>query len=398
MPMSHLIVAPSKSVAGRGRAQDATLPELKMSGSNPTVAVVHNSRTIIRDVFARQGADPQGDSIIRARFCPECQAHRQNEKSRPVVIGYNRTTRRWTWTCQHCHAPGTRHATGDAIEAEKRFRGIRGELGGRDFVALVEELAGGAAPAERSGIALQPTSPNPSDGSFQQLRWLWERAIVRLRLPLPPEFICLLVAACAPKCPNMPLAFAALCAEAGVERDTARRIAWRWMSRDAKIFEKLSDAPTDRERHRAILDAARDKVFLPGVRAVAAMLYFCVRGAGSKKKQVVAVSLLAREAKCSAVTVLRWFGMLQDAGIFTGGVIPLADRAGGSGPVVGLQRKLFSHDSPAFIGLKRLAASIRKCWEGLVDSVGRRARWGLKRFTDAIKSLAGRGPPSPAVG
>ena len=101
----------------------------------------------MRDIFARHGADPQGDSIIRARFCPECQSTRQNQKTRSVTISCNPSTGRWTWTCQHCHSPGTRHATGDAIEAEKRFRGIRGELVGRDFVALAEELAGGAAPA-----------------------------------------------------------------------------------------------------------------------------------------------------------------------------------------------------------------------------------------------------------
>ena len=128
----------------------------------------------------------------------------------------------------------------------------------------------------------------------------------------------MLVAACAPQCPNTPLAFAALCAEAGVDRDTARRTAWRWFSRDPKIFEKLADAQSDRERHRVLLNAARDKVFLPGVRAVAAILYYCVRGAGSKKKQVVSVSLLAREAKCSTATVLRWFRMLKGRGDFHG--------------------------------------------------------------------------------
>ena len=381
--------SPAESRRGYGSQQ-------RKPGSNSAVAIVHNSRTIMRDIFARHGADPQGDSVIRARFCPECRSTRQNQKTRSVTISCNPSTGRWTWTCQHCHSPGTRHATGDAIEAEKRFRGIRGELVGRDFVALAEELAGGAAPAERLGISLRPTLPDPtaSTGAIQQFRWPFERGIIRLGMPFPPEFICMLVAACAPQCPNTPLAFAALCAEAGVDRDTARRTAWRWFSRDPKIFEKLADAQSDRERHRVLLNAARDKVFLPGVRAVAAILYYCVRGAGSKKKQVVSVSLLAREAKCSTVTVLRWFRMLKDAGIFTGDVIPLADRSRGNGPVVGLQRKLLSHDSPAFIGMKRIAARIRKSWEGLVDSLGRRVRWGLKRFTDTIKFLSGCGPPA----
>ena len=385
--------SPAESRRGYGSQQ-------RKPGSNPAVAVVHNSRTIMRDVFARQGADPQGDSVIRARFCPECQSTRRKQKNRPVVISRNPSTGRWTWTCQHCHVAGTRTATGDAIEAEKRFRGIRGELGGRDFVALAEELAGGAAPAERSGISLSPTLPDPtaSTGAIQQFRWQWERRILFLLLPLPPEFVCMLVAACMPQFPNDPLAFAALCVEFGVKRDTARRIAHRWFSRDPKIFEKLSGAQSDRERHRVLLNAARDKVFLPGVRAAAAMLYYCVRGAGSKKKPIVSVSLLAREAKCCAATVHRWFEMLKDARIFTGDVIPLADRASGNGPVVGLQRKLLSPDSPALIGMKRIAADIRKSWEGLVDSLGRRVRWGLKRFTDTIKSLSGCGPPSPAVG
>ena len=379
--------SPAESRRGYGSQQ-------RKPGSNPAVAIVHNSRTIIRNVFARHGADPQGDDVIRARFCPECQSSRRNQKTRSVTISCNPSTGRWTWTCQHCHPAGTHIATGDAIEAEKRFRGIRGELVGRDFVALAEELAGGATPAERSGISLRPTLPDPATSAIQQFRWQWERGILFLLLPLPPEFICMVVAACTPQCPNNPLAFAALCAKFGVDRDTARRIAWRWFSRDPKIFEKLADAPSDRERHRVLLNAARDKVFLPGVRAAAAMLYYCVRGAGSKKKPIVSVSLLAREAKCCPATVDRWFRMLKAARIFTGDVIPLADRASGNGPVVGLQRKLLSPDSPALIGMKRIAASVRKSWEGLVDSLGRRVRWGLKRFTDTIKFLSGCGPPA----
>ena len=100
---------------------------------------------------------------------------------------------------------------------------------------MAEELAGRASLPERSAIAMAPTSPVAlAEGA--QYRRLWEQAILRAKIPLPSEYTCLLVAASAPKCPGKPLEFAALAAKAGVEHDTARRIARRWLARDSLIL------------------------------------------------------------------------------------------------------------------------------------------------------------------
>ena len=76
------IIITAATLAGNASAE---LTPLHWAAHNPAVAVVHNSRTIIIfNVFARPGADPQGDSIIRARFCPECRSTHQKQKARPV--------------------------------------------------------------------------------------------------------------------------------------------------------------------------------------------------------------------------------------------------------------------------------------------------------------------------
>ena len=359
--------------------------------ANLALSAVHASRDVILRVFAQNGADPKSvGEVSRARFCPECQGTRQHEKSRVVVIGFNAATQRWTWTCQHCHQPGTRAATGDAVEAEKRFRGLgAGNLEREDFLALVAELAGGVSAVERSAVAIAPAPPDKNQKTGNSRRE-WIRGILASGIPLPPELLCLLVAASEPRCPGSYLEFAALVVKrTGMLPDTARDIVRRWHRRDSLFFEGLWGKLGDAERHYFLLDAAGKKVFSPGVRAAEAMLFYCIRGEGKKRAQVAAVSELARVGKCSGITVLRWFGALKVSGIFIGEVVTLADRGRGNGPVVGLQRKLFADDSPATGALRRIAGYIREAWKGLVDDIGRRVRWGLKRFIDTVKSLAG---------
>ena len=359
--------------------------------ANPALKVIHASRDVILQVFARHGADPKsGGEVSRARFCPECRHTRKNEKSRVVVIGFNPATRRWTWTCQHCHERGTSFATGDAVEAEKRFRGLgSGPLEGGDFQALVNELAGGASATERSAVAIAPAYPDKKQKTGNSRRE-WIRWIIASGIPLPLELLCLLVAASETRCPGNYLEFAALVVRrTGMLPDTARAIARRWHRRDLLFFEGLYGKLGDAERWYFLRDAAGRGVFSPGVSATAAMLFTCIRGEGKKRGRVAAVSELARMANCSEDTVLSWFKMLKAAGIFVGEVVTLADRGRGNGPVVGLQRKLFAEDSPALGALRRMAVAVRDAWKGLVDEVGRRVRWGLKRFIDTVKSLAG---------
>ena len=356
------------------------------------LAEIHASRDIIFQVFARHGAEPKpsANGGYRARFCPECKSERQNAKDPVVLIGDNPTTGRWTWTCQHCHQLGTCVATGDAVEAEKRFRGLGSSpLERKDFRALVNELVGGASAAERSAVAIAP-APQGKKQKTGNSRREWIREILDSGILLSPELLCLLVAASETKCPGNYLDFAALVVKrTGMLPDTARAIARRWHQRDSSFFDRLCGKIGDRERHYFLLDAAGQKVFSPGVRAAEAMLFRCIRGEGKKRAQVAAVTELARIGKCSGITVLRWFGALKEAGIFVGEVVTLADRGRGNGPVVGLQRKLFADDSPAAGALRRIAGAIRDAWKGMVDEVGRRVRWGLRRFIDTVKSLSG---------
>ena len=356
--------------------------------ANPALKVIHASRDIMLRVFARHGADPKsGGEVSRARFCPECQHTRRDEKSRVVVIGFNPAKRRWTWTCQNCHERGTSFATGDAVEAEKRFRGLgSGPLRGKGFQALVNELASGASAAERSVVAIAPATGKKRLGRREWIQWL----ILFCRFLLPPEMLCLLVAASEARCPGTYLEFAALVVKrTGMRPNTARNIARRWHRRYQFFFEELMDKRSDKDRHHFLLAACKKKVFSPGVRAAEAMLFRCIRGEGKKRPQIAAVAELARMAKCSAITVLRCFYLFKMVGIFVGEVVTLADRGRGNGPVVGLQRNLLTEDSPATDALRRMDEAIRDAWKGLADEVGRRVRWGMKRFIDTVKSLSG---------
>ena len=359
---------------------------------NSTLSAIHASRDAIYRVFARHGADPKPqDDMFRAIFCPECQSERRNQKSRVVVIGFNPATRRWTWTCQRCHQPGTRIATGDAVEAEKRFRGLgAGKLRAADFTALVHEVAGDVSAADCSTIAVTPARPNKKQAIVNSRRE-WIRWIITFcHFLLPPEALCLLVAASEVRCPGTYLEFAALVVKrTGMHPNTARAIVRRWHRRYPFFFEELMDKRSDADRHHFLLAACKKKVFSPGIRAVEAMLFRCIRGEGKKRPQIAAVSELAKMARCHGKTVLRWFGALKAAGIFIGEVEPPSDRRRGKSPVVGLQRNLFTDDSPATGAQHRMAEAIRDAWKGLVDEVGRRVRWGLKRFIDTVKSLSG---------
>ena len=345
--------------------------------------VIHRSRDTILRVFARHGAEPKpsANGGYRAPFCPGCKSERQNAKDSVVLIGDNPATGRWTWTCLYCQKRGIHRATGDAVEAEQRFRGGLAKPSGAEFCAMVKELAGGTPVAERAAVEMA-SAPQGKKQKTGNSRREWIRGILASGIPLSPELLCLLVAASETKCPGNYLDFAALVVKrTGILPDTARNIARRWHRRDQFFFDGLSTRLGDPERHYFLQDADKNKVFSPGVRAAHAMFFYCIRGEGKKRPQISAVSELAKMAKCAEITVLRCFRVLKEAGIFIGEVVSRADRGCGNGPVVGLQRKLFADDS--------LARDIREAWKGQVDEVGRRVRWGMKRFIETVKSLAG---------
>ena len=361
---------------------------------NSELSAIHASPDVMLRVFARHGAEPKPSANgggYCAPFCPECQSERRNKRSRVVTIGRHPTKHHWIWTCQRCHERGTRVATGDAVEAEKRFRGLgSGPLRGKGFQALVHDVAGDVPAADRSTIAVIPAHPNKKQATVNSRREWIRWIILFCRFLLPPEMLCLLVAASEARCPGTYLEFAALVVKrTGMRPNTARNIARRWHRRYQFFFEGLYGKLRDAERWYFLRDAAGRGVFSPGVSATAAMLFTCIRGEGKKRGRVAAVSELARIANCSEDTVLRWFKMLKAAGIFVGEVVTQADRGCGNGPVVGLQRNLLTEDSPATDALRRMDEAIRDAWKGLADEVGRRVRWGMKRFIDTVKSLSG---------
>ena len=358
---------------------------------------IHRSLPALCAVFERHGSKTRTDQgIASAHFCPDCDSKQRGKNARfCVTMGYNRTTNRCTWTCQKCHNKGNNVSCGDAMEAEGRFQGRCGPWSGPDFLALVDKVAEIAGISNRSVTEMYVAPSHPQALSFQY-RWAWERAILSVRMPLSAEFICLLVAACVRQCPETPLEFARMAAQYGVKPDTARRIARRWHGKDSCIFKNLSAALTDRERHTVLLAVASNGVFSAGVAVAAAMLYHCIRDKSNDKGQFVSVYLLSCRGKYSESTVFRWFDKLQRVGIFSGKIVSKSKRQRGNGPVIEYRRNLFLNGSPNLAALRSTAESIRKDWEEMVDRVGRRVRWSLKRFVESLSKA--QAPPSLADG
>ena len=358
---------------------------------------IHRSPHALCAVFKKHGSNTRivGD-VTCAHFCPDCDSKQRGKNARPcVTMGYNHDHKnnRYTWTCQKCHKRGSHASCGDAIEAEGRFQGRRGPFYGSDFAELVNTVAAIAGIPNRSAIQQNLAPPHPQALSFQY-RWPWERILLRARMPLPAEFICMLFAACVSRCPETPLEFAKEVAKYGVKRDTARRIAWRWYKKDRHIFKNLSDARTERERHRILLAAAYNGVFLAWVAVAAAMLYYCIRDKGTNTEYSVSVYLLSCRGKYNESTVSRCLDRLRCAGVFSCKFVSKSKRLRGNGPVIECQRKLFLKGSPNLAALRSAAKSIRKDWEDMVDKVGRRVRWSLKRFVESLSKA--QAPPSLA--
>ena len=359
---------------------------------------IHRSMPALRSVFEWHGSKTRivGD-VVYAHFCPDCDSKQRGKNARPcVTMGYNHKTNRCTWTCQKCREKGINNPCGDAMEAEARFQGRgHGPFVGSAFWELIGTVAEIAGIPNISAIQQKLVPPHPQALSFQY-RWSWERAILRVRMPLPAEFICMLFAACVPQCPETPLEFAREATKYGVKHDTARRIAWRWRRKGSYIFKNLSNALTEPERHKVLLAAADNGVFSPWVAVAAAMLYYCLRDEGKSIEYRVSVYLLSCRGKYSESTVLRCLDRLGCAEIFSWEFVSKSKRQRGNGPVIECRRNLFLNGSPNLAALRSAAESIRKDWEEMVDRVGRRMRWSLKRFVESLSKA--QAPPSLAEG
>ena len=354
---------------------------------------IHGSLDALFKPFKEANAEPRWENgkVPCAQFCPSCASEKRSAKGHhTVIMGYQEDNRRWMWTCMRCRKLGVKNYRGDAIQAAA---GFQGKCVQADFLELVNQFS----PPEpvSKGSAIEMNMASPQNKPFQ-LRYLWGQRLLPIALMLlPHECVFLLVAVSALECPDNWRDFANLVVKkTNMLPDTANRIAKRLHDRNKTFFTKLSKSglsaaggsaiDMDARRFYVIFDAVKQMTFSRRTRVFALLLYYSVR-----KGETVAVSKLAREAKCCIATVKRCFIMSKTAGIFTGRFVNASERGPRKSATVGLQRQYLDANSPGMQEMRRIAASVENAWrEEPEDAIGRRRRWGMKRFLAAVKSVS----------